>query len=222
MLLFIASACPLTISAMGKLFKVVGSRALKIQQKFHVLFVDRIVVDKIPAFWLICLTETSFSSSKGAMYARYSLLKARVKTMHGKWISQTFFTDHSNQGRHTNWFSCHKRLCFHSSCINYLLFFEMYYIYKEQAYLAALKAANRLSQSNTIPDKTTWESFPHHVHFPTQQNYFQNDAFAERKPLPPIQCCFPQTPRDQAFFWMHNNIAFRGRGRGKNRYSYDV
>ena len=25
----------------------------------------------------------------------------------------------------------------------------MYYIYKEQAYLAALKAANRLSQSNT-------------------------------------------------------------------------
>ena len=74
----------------------------------------------------------------------------------------------------------------------------------------------------TIPDKTTWESFPHHVHFPTQQNYFQNDAFAERKPLPPIQCCFPQTPRDQAFFWIHNNIAFRGGRRGKNRYSYDV
>ena len=73
-----------------------------------------------------------------------------------------------------------------------------------------------------IPDKTTWESFPLHVHFPTQQNYFQNDAFAERKPLPPIQCCFLQTPRDQAFFWIHNNIAFRGRGRGNNRYSYDV
>ena len=35
----------------------------------------------------------------------------------------------------------------------------------------------------TIRDKTTWESFPHHVHFPTQQNYFQNDAFTERKPL---------------------------------------
>ena len=34
LLLFIASACPLTISAMGKLFKVVGSRALKIQQSF--------------------------------------------------------------------------------------------------------------------------------------------------------------------------------------------
>ena len=73
----------------------------------------------------------------------------------------------------------------------------------------------------TIPDKTTWESFPHHVHFPTQQNYFQNDAFVERKPLPPIQCCFPQTSGDQAFFWIHNNIAFRGRGRGKNPYSHE-
>ena len=73
----------------------------------------------------------------------------------------------------------------------------------------------------TIPDKTTWESFPHHVHFPTQQNYFQNDAFVERKPLPPIQCCFPQTSGDQAFFWIHNNIAFRRRGRGKNPYSHE-
>ena len=71
---------------------------------------------------------------------------------------------------------------------------------------------NEYCQEETIPDKTTWESFPHHVHFPTQQNYFQNDAFAERKPLPPIQCCFPQTPRDQAFFWIHKNIAFRGGG----------
>ena len=70
--------------------------------------------------------------------------------MHGKWISQTFLTDHSNQVRQYNWFSCHKRLCFHSFCINYLLFFEMYYIYKEQAYLAALEPAKRLSQSNTV------------------------------------------------------------------------
>ena len=74
------------------------------------------------------------------------------------------------------------------------------------------------SVTATILDKTTWESFPYHV----QQNYFQNDAFAERKPLPPIQCCFLQTPRDQAFFWIDDNIAFKGRGRGKNRYSYDV
>ena len=29
-------------------------------------------------------------------------------------------------------------------------------------------------------------------------------------------------PRDQAFFWNNNNIAFRGRGRGKNRYSYEI
>ena len=56
------------------------------------------------------------------------------------------------------------------------------------------------SKLSTIPDKTTGESFTHHVHFPRQQNYFQNDAFAERKPLLPIQCCFLQTPRDQAFF----------------------
>ena len=222
MLLFIASACPLTISAMGKLFKVVGSRALKIQQKFHVLFVDRIVVGEIPVFWLICLTETSFSSSKSAMYARYSSLKARVKTMHGKWISQTFLTDHSNQVRQYNWFSCHKRLCFHSFCINYLLFFEMYYIYKEQAYLAALKAANRLSQSNTIPDKTTWESFPHHVHFPTQQNYFQNDAFAERKPLPPNSMLFPTNAQGSGFRLNTQQHCFQGKGRGKNRYSYDA
>ena len=128
------------------------------------------------------------------MYACCSSLKARVKTLHGKWVSQMFLTDHSNQVRHTNWFSCHKRLCFHSFCINYLLFFEMYYIYKEQAYLAALKAANRLSQSNTIPDKTTWESFPHHVHFPMQQNYFQNDAFAERKPLPQFNVALHKRP----------------------------
>ena len=84
MLLFIASACPLTISAMGKLFKVVGSRALKIQQNFHVLFVGRIVAGEIPVFWLISLTETSFSSAKTVMYACSAALKARVKTLRGK------------------------------------------------------------------------------------------------------------------------------------------
>ena len=45
-----------------------------------------------------------------------------------------------------------------------------------------------------------------------QQNYFQNNGFAERKLLPPVQSCFLQTPKDQAFFWRHNNIASRGRG----------
>ena len=173
-------------------------------------------------FWLICLTETSFSSSKSAMYARCSSLKVRVKTMRGKWISQTFLTDHSNQVRQTNWFSCHKRLCFHSLCINYLLFFEMYFIYKEQAYLAALKAANRLSKSNTIRTKLLEKVFP------IMSTFLRNKTISKTTPLrkenlfPQYQCCFPQTSRDQAFFWMHNNIAFRGRGRGKNRYSYDV
>ena len=57
-----------------------------------------------------------------------------------------------------------------------------------------LENCRYLGKNATIPDKTTWESFPHHVHFPTQQNYFQNDAFAGRKPLPPIQCCFPKRP----------------------------
>ena len=51
---------------------------------------------------------------------------------------------------------------------------------------------------------------------------FPKRRIAERKPLPPIPCCFLQTPRNQAVFWIHNNIAFRGRGRGKNWYSYDV
>ena len=90
---------------------------------------------------------------------------------------------------------------------------------KKQGAKSSVQSTDSLA---TIPDKTTWESFPHHVHFPTQQYYFQNDAFVERNPLPPVQCCFLQTPRDQAFFWIHNNIAFRGRGRGKNWYSYDV
>ena len=77
-------------------------------------------------------------------------------------------------------------------------FLDLYYFsYRSKPY----------SVTATIPDKTTWESFLHHVHFPTQQKYFRNDAFAERKPLPPIQCCFLQTPRDQASFWIHNNIA---------------
>ena len=46
-------------------------------------------------------------------------------------------------------------------------------------------------------------------------------TFAKRKALSSVQCCFLQTPSDQAFFWLHN-IAFRRRGRGKNQYSYDV
>ena len=126
-----------------------GSRALKIQQKFHVLFVGRIVAGEIPVFWLISLTEKSFSSAKNVMYACSSALKARVKTLHGKWNSQTFTIGYLNQERHTSWFSWHQLLCCYLFSINYLLFREMYEIYREQIYVPALNAQNRLFQSNT-------------------------------------------------------------------------
>ena len=51
-----------------------------------------------------------------------------------------------------------------------------------------------LAHWDTILDKTTWESFPHHVHFPTQQNYFQNDAFAERNPFPQFNVASHKRP----------------------------
>ena len=62
---------------------------------------------------------------------------------------------------------------YYSPCLN--TFLDLYYFsYCSKPY----------SVTATIPDKTTWESFPHHVHFATQQKYFRNDAFAERKSLP--------------------------------------
>ena len=180
------------------------------------LFVGRIVAGEIPVFWLISLTETSFSSAKNVMYACSSALKARVKTLHGKWNSQTFTIGYLNQERHTSWFSCHQLLCCHLFSINYLLFCEMYEIYREQIYVPALNAQNRLFQSNTILDKTTWENVFINVHYLTQQNYFQINGFAQRKPPSPVQSCFLQMLRDPAFFWRPNNTASRGRG-GKGR-----
>ena len=59
---------------------------------------------------------------------------------------------------------------------------------------------------STVLDKTTWEHFPLIVRDPTQQNHVQNNTHvqnndsAERNPLPPVQCCFLQMPRDQTFF----------------------
>ena len=132
--------------------------------------------------------------------------------MHGKWISQTFLTDHSNQVRHTNWFSCHKRFCFHSFCINYLLFFKMYYIYKEQAYLAALEPAKRLSQSNTILDKTTWESFPHHVHSPTQQRLFPKRRLCGKKTPSPNPMLLPTNAQGSGFLLNTQQHCFKGKG----------
>ena len=50
-----------------------------------------------------------------------------------------------------------------------------------------------------------------------QQNYFQINGFALRKPPPPVQSCFLQMLRDPAFFWWPNNTASRGMGGEKNR-----
>ena len=40
----------------------------------------------------------------------------------------------------------------------------------------------------------------------------KNNCSAETNLLPPVQCCFLQTPRDQAFFRRHNNVVSSGRG----------
>ena len=49
----------------------------------------------------------------------------------------------------------------------------MYEKNKEQIYVPALNAQNRLFQSNTILDKTTWENVFINAYYLTQQNYFQ-------------------------------------------------
>ena len=136
MLLLMASACSLTwivlsIAVMGKNCSKYGSRALKIQQNFHVLLVGRIEAGEIPVLWLISLTETSFSSAKNVTYACSSALKARVKTLHRKWNSQTLTIDHLNQERQTSWFSLHQLLCCHLFAINYLLLFFLTLFDKE-------------------------------------------------------------------------------------------
>ena len=41
-------------------------------------------------------------------------------------------------------------------------------------------------------------------------------------PLPPGQCCFLQMSKDQGCFRTHNNIASKGRGEGRTRYSENV
>ena len=54
----------------------------------------------------------------------------------------------------------------------------MYEKYKEQIYVPALNVQNRLFQSNTILDKTTWENVFINAHYLTQQNYSQIKGFA--------------------------------------------
>ena len=67
--------------------------------------------------------------------------------------------------------------------------------------------------------------------FPIMSTFLHNKAISKttplwkENPLPQFNVAFHKpSPRDQAlaFFWILNNIAFRGRGREKNRYSYDV
>ena len=142
-------------------------------------------------------------------------IRDSVKTLHGKWNSQTFTIGYLNQERHTSWFSWRQLLCCHLFAINYLLLFEMYEIFKEQIYVPAVNAQNRLFRSDTILDKTTWENVFINAHYLTQQNYFQINGFAQRIPPPPIQSCFLQMLRDPAFFWRPNNTASRGRGEGR-------
>ena len=67
----------------------------------------------------------------------------------------------------------------------------------------------------TIPDKTTWESFPHHVYFRTQQNYFQNDAFAERKPLPQFNVASHERPRTRLSFEYTTTLLLGEGGEGR-------
>ena len=98
----------------------------------------------------------------------------------------------------------------------------MYEKNKEQIYVPALNAENRLFQSNTILDKTTWENVFINVHYLMQQNYFQINGFAQRKPPSPVQSCFLQMLRDPAFFWRPNNTASRGRGGREESVGYEV
>ena len=47
---------------------------------------------------------------------------------------------------------------------------------------------------STILDKTTQENVFINAHYLTQQNYFQINGFAWRKPPPLVQSCFLQMP----------------------------
>ena len=52
-----------------------------------------------------------------------------------------------------------------------------------------------------------------------QQNYFQNNGFVERNPLPPVQCCFLQKSR--LSFDRASDIS-RGHGPAKFRYFREI
>ena len=60
-----------------------------------------------------------------------------------------------------------------------------------------------LSVWMTAPPPLIWRSGSATA---TQQNNFQNICSAETNLLPPVQCCFLQTPKDQAFFRRHATL----------------
>ena len=155
-----------------------GSRAPKFQQKFQLLFVVRITAGEIPVFWLIALTETSFLSAKTVMYAWSSALKARVKTLRGKWIHR--------RSRLVTWIKKDIQVDFVVIASPVVTYFPLIIYFsvtctkkiKKQIYVTALNAQNRLFKSNTILDKTTWENAFINAHCLTQQNYSQINGFA--------------------------------------------
>ena len=46
----------------------------------------------------------------------------------------------------------------------------------------------------TIPDKTTWETFPHRVHFPTQQNSSKTTPLWKENPFPQFNVASHKRP----------------------------
>ena len=169
MLLLMASACSLTlivlsISAMGKLFKVWVTRS----------------ENSAKLSCVICWSNHSRWNSRFVA----NLLDGDVLLVRQKrnvcllLCTQTFTIGYLNQERQTSWFSCHQLLCCDLFAINYLLLIEMYEIYEEQIYVPAVNAQNRLFRSNTILDKTTWENVFINAHYLTQQNCFQINGFA--------------------------------------------
>ena len=157
MLLLMASACSLTlivlsISAMEKLFKAWVTRS---QNSAKVSCV-------------ICWSNSSRWNSRFLA----NLLDRDIRLVRPKRNvclllytqsarnSQTFTIGYLNQERHTSWFSCHQLLCCHLFSINYLLFCEMYEIYREQIYVPALNAQKRLFQSNTVATPLKMHCFP--------------------------------------------------------------
>ena len=217
MLLLMASVCSLTlivlsISAMGKLFKVWVTRPENSAKVSCVIcwsnrsrWNSRFLANLLDGDVLlvrqkrnVCLLLCTQSARKNPAW------KMKFTNVHD-WLLESRKT--------------YKLIFLSSTPLLSLIFhfYEMYEMYREQIYVPALNAQNRLFQSNTILDKTTWENVFINVHYLTQQNYFQINGFAQRKPPSPVQSCFLQMLRDPAFFWRPNNTASRGRGEGKNR-----